>query len=56
MDFHFSSDLLVFAGFSKDYYFNLNNPPNWNDIPIVAAMSIAEQFYIWTISAHEWDN
>jgi len=53
MDAHFSSDLMVFTGYSEDYYFNMNIKCSWCDIPYVTAMSIAEPFFIWAISAAE---
>jgi hypothetical protein len=50
MDMHFPSDLLVYAGFSRDYNLNRNTLTGW-DIPVVAAMSIEDPIFKWTLAA-----
>ena len=51
MDMHFTSDLMVYAGFSIDYKLNRNTFCPWCDIPVVAAMSIADPIFKWTLAA-----
>jgi hypothetical protein len=51
MDMHFPTDLLVYVGYSKDYNLNRNKLCYWCDIPVVAAMSISNPTFKWTLAA-----
>jgi predicted nucleic acid-binding Zn finger protein len=51
MDMHFPTDLMVYVGRSEDYYLNKNTICDWCSFPVVAAMSITDPTYKWTLTA-----
>jgi len=51
MDIHFLSDLMVFVGYTKDRNLNQNTLCSTCDTPVIAAMSVVDPYYKWTVSA-----
>ena len=51
MDMHFPTDLMIYVGYSSDYNFNRNVLCPGCAIPVVAAMSIADPIFKWTLAA-----
>jgi hypothetical protein len=56
MDMHFPTDLLIYVGHSNDANLNGNTICGEFEcaIPIVAAMSITDPTFKWTLAAVQW--
>jgi hypothetical protein len=54
MDMHFPTDLLIYVGHSNDAKLNGNTLCDDCAIPFVAAMSIADPTFKWTLAAVQW--
>ena len=51
MDFHFDTDLMVYVGVTHDVSLHTHTGCPTCAIPVAAAMSIAQPFHLWTVSA-----
>ena len=54
MDMHFPTDLLIYVGHSNDKKLNGNTLCSECAIPFVAAMSVTDPTFKWTLAAVQW--